>query len=504
MLHSTDVADVGLAAHFLGDDTFRLSVCIVALSGDARHLALARGHQVLLLPQPQPLAVHDEVRSMCWLVPTGHGRDVLMIGCVSGKLMAFSALGALLWTHTLNATPLVQLQPAHTDDDDDCPELLCLHETHVVACYAGALGRALTGRRAAFDNHKLPAEAVGCHSLVCCGLLPRFPLDLSPNPQPHERRLALVGATAQAVQLITIAPPLKTRAATNGLHATAAAAAPSAGGGRGRVARVARGLGAAWAYLGGGDGGATEDGIKSGGGDGGRDGGGGGGDDDGGDGGGGGDGDDEDVGDSSAEGHASPWITTFGEAEVCRDVGDAPRVYERLVLEPRRRWLAATDTLGRVALLEPRSLVAVRLWKGYREALCGWTDTAAVVVGGNEGGAAAGAVGADSGSSSGSNSRSMRAKVPLLVIYAPRRGLLELWRVPTGGRVCACTVGPDCVLLTPPPRPATIKGAAESGGGRARCWLLQPSGVLSLITAGVDSLEAEPPPEQDPRFVAVD
>ena len=494
MLHSTDVADVGLAAHFLGDDTFRLSVCIVALSGDARHLALARGHQVLLLPQPQPLAVHDEVRSMCWLVPTGHGRDVLMIGCVSGKLMAFSALGALLWTHTLNATPLVQLQPAHTDDDD-CPELVCLHETHVVACYAGALGRALAGRRAAFDNHKLPAEAVGCHSLVCCGLLPRFPLDLSPDPEPHERRLALVGATAQAVQLITIAPPLKTRATTNGFHATAAAAAPSAGGGGGRVARVARGLGAAWAYFGGGDGGAVEDGIGSGGGDGGGDGAGGrGGDDDGdgGGGGGGGGGDDEDVVESSADGRASPSITTFGEAEVCRDVGDAPRVYERLVLEPRRRWIAATDTLGRVTLLEPRSLVAVRLWKGYREALCGWTDTAAVVAGGNEGG-------------SGTSSRSMRAKVPLLVIYAPRRGLLELWRVPSGGRVCACTVGPDCVLLTPPPRPAPIEGAAEGGGGRARCWLLQPSGVLSLIAAGgVDSLEAEPPPEQDPRFVAVD
>ena len=97
---------------------------------------------------------------------------------------------------------------------------------------------------------------------------------------------------------------------------------------------------------------------------------------------------------------------------MCRDVGDAPRVYERLVLEPRRRWIAATDTLGRVTLLEPRSLVAVRLWKGYREALCGWTDTAAVVAGGNEGG-------------SGTSSRSMRAKVPLLVIYAPRRGLLE-------------------------------------------------------------------------------
>ena len=65
MLHSTDVADVGLAAHFLGDDTFRLSVCIVALSGDARHLALARGHQVLLLPQPQPDLL--EVRSRVWL-----------------------------------------------------------------------------------------------------------------------------------------------------------------------------------------------------------------------------------------------------------------------------------------------------------------------------------------------------------------------------------------------------------------------------------------------------
>ena len=57
-----------------------------------------------------------------------------------------------------------------------------------------------------------------------------------------------------------------------------------------------------------------------------------------------------------------------GEAFCARELRDAPRSFDRLAVEPRHQWLAATDNLGRVALLEARSLVIVSLWKGYRDA----------------------------------------------------------------------------------------------------------------------------------------
>ena len=127
--------------------------------------------------------------------------------------------------------------------------------------------------------------------------------------------------------------------------------------------------------------------------------------------------------------------------------------------DPLRLGIAGLGTVGagvvkivrqKSLLLEARTLVVLRLWKGYRDAQVGWC-------GGGGGGLA-------------------------LAIYAPRRGLLELWRVPLGARLHACAVGADCVLLEAPPplRPPPTASAAEHGP----CFLLQPSGALSVLTAG--------------------
>ena len=78
----------------------------------------------------------------------------------------------------------------------------------------------------------------------------------------------------------------------------------------------------------------------------------------------------------------------------------------------------------------------------------------------------------------------------ILAIYAPRRGLLELWRVPNGGRLRSFSVATGCRLLSPPPPLAATaeeaEEAAASGAeaGLPRCYLLQPSGTLHRITVG--------------------
>ena len=113
------------------------------------------------------------------------------------------------------------------------------------------------------------------------------------------------------------------------------------------------------------------------------------------------------------------------------------------------RYVAASDSLGRVLLLERATLVQLRVWKGYRSVQCGWLD--ALAPGGG-----------------------LRA---VLAIHAPRRELVEMWAVPAGVRLRAIATGPGCRLLAPAPPLAQ----AEEGGAPLRCYLLQPSGALSRL-----------------------
>lgn len=154
-----------------------------------------------------------------------------------------------------------------------------------------------------------------------------------------------------------------------------------------------------------------------------------------------------------------PVVSREGSTSCVRTLTDAPRGFTHLALEPRRRrWLAATDTLGRVLLLEPKSLVCARLFKGYRDAQCGWTEASH--------GTCDGASDRHEGFTDGG------ASVPLLVIYAPRRGLLEIWRAPHGGRIFASNVGPDCVLL--------CSGSERQCG--QRCFLVQQrTGIIFAV-----------------------
>eukprot|EP00922_Rhytidocystis_sp_ex-Travisia-forbesii_P036684 GHVS01054559.1.p1 GENE.GHVS01054559.1~~GHVS01054559.1.p1 ORF type:complete len:348 (-),score=57.46 GHVS01054559.1:231-1274(-) len=86
---------------------------------------------------------------------------------------------------------------------------------------------------------------------------------------------------------------------------------------------------------------------------------------------------------------------------------------ESIVLCPWKPRIALlTDTFGRVSLVSLNTMLLLHVWKGYREAQVGWIAT---------GGAVA--------------------------LYAPRRGLLEVWRLLGFTRLGAAVVGGGGTLL---------------------------------------------------------
>lgn len=102
---------------------------------------------------------------------------------------------------------------------------------------------------------------------------------------------------------------------------------------------------------------------------------------------------------------------------------DKERLANSIVSSPDKRLAAVTDDFGRVFLLDGTNMIVIRIWKGYRSAQCGWVEV----------------------QQDPEDPDSPHAS--FLVIYAPKRGLLEVWSVQRGPRVAAFNVGKSCVLL---------------------------------------------------------
>lgn len=110
---------------------------------------------------------------------------------------------------------------------------------------------------------------------------------------------------------------------------------------------------------------------------------------------------------------------------------DSRRHGESICLSPCNTLAAVTDDFGRVTLLDLARGIAIRMWKGYRDAQLGWLQ-----------------VPEERGDWDFSPSASLpRRHALFLVIYAPRRGILEVWGMQQGPRVGAFTVGKHCRLL---------------------------------------------------------
>ena len=84
-------------------------------------------------------------------------------------------------------------------------------------------------------------------------------------------------------------------------------------------------------------------------------------------------------------------------------INDHRRKAESIIIAPANNLAATTDSLGRVILIDVQKGIAVRIFKGYRDAQIGWICV-------------------DDESEEKNNKR----YALYLIIYAPRRGLLEV------------------------------------------------------------------------------
>uniref|UniRef100_A0A8C6QFB1 RAB3 GTPase activating protein subunit 2 n=1 Tax=Nannospalax galili TaxID=1026970 RepID=A0A8C6QFB1_NANGA len=130
---------------------------------------------------------------------------------------------------------------------------------------------------------------------------------------------------------------------------------------------------------------------------------------------------------------ATPLAVRFG-------LPDSRRHGESMCLSPCNTLAAVTDDFGRVILLDVARGIAIRMWKGYRDAQTGWTQ---IVEDLHERAPEKG------GFSPFGDSQGPSRVAQFLVIYAPRRGILEVWNTQQGPRVGAFNVGKHCRLLYP-------------------------------------------------------
>ncbi|XP_037084735.1 rab3 GTPase-activating protein non-catalytic subunit-like [Pollicipes pollicipes] len=90
-----------------------------------------------------------------------------------------------------------------------------------------------------------------------------------------------------------------------------------------------------------------------------------------------------------------------------------------MALSRDRRLSAVTDSFGRVTLVDNHGGAALGMWKGYRDAECGWLDVR---------------------EPRPAEQRRPRRRARFLALYARRRGLLEVWAVVGGPKVAAFSV----------------------------------------------------------------
>lgn len=108
---------------------------------------------------------------------------------------------------------------------------------------------------------------------------------------------------------------------------------------------------------------------------------------------------------------SEPMICRFG---ICDQQRNAMSVW----LAPGNKIAAVSDNLGRIILVDCVKGIAIRVWKGYREAQCSFIEVIEKVA-------------------KKKNDESERRKAIFLVIFAPRRSCLEIWPLQRGDKIAA-------------------------------------------------------------------
>ncbi|EMS54467.1 hypothetical protein TRIUR3_28411 [Triticum urartu] len=160
-----------------------------------------------------------------------------------------------------------------------------------------------------------------------------------------------------------------------------------------------------------------------------------------------------------------PKPQAFAKTSPLTCLKDSPRKGERLTLSPSGTLAAITDSLGRILLLDTRALVAVRLWKGYRDASCLFVEMLR-----NK----------DKASSSSMHLDYTKSDYCLcLAIHAPRKGIIEVWQMRTGQRLLTIPCPKGSRILQPSTR---FSSSAFSSYTPLEVYLFNgDSGQLSVL-----------------------
>ncbi|KAM9466592.1 rab3 GTPase-activating protein non-catalytic subunit [Clarias gariepinus] len=148
---------------------------------------------------------------------------------------------------------------------------------------------------------------------------------------------------------------------------------------------------------------------------------------------------------------------------------DSRRHGESICLSPCNTMAGVTDDFGRVMLLDVARGIAIRMWKGYRDAQLGWVQV----------------LEAHGDRDMGTSPSVPRRCAQFLVIYAPRRGILEVWGTQHGPRIGAFTVGKHCRLLYPGFRLMGVNSVTSQGWHlhtQQVCLFDPVNGLLRTIT----------------------
>ncbi|XP_047132178.1 rab3 GTPase-activating protein non-catalytic subunit isoform X1 [Hydra vulgaris] len=144
---------------------------------------------------------------------------------------------------------------------------------------------------------------------------------------------------------------------------------------------------------------------------------------------------------------------------------DKRRCSENIVVAPIGKLAVVNDAFNRILLFDTHSGLVIRMWKGYRDAECGWIVVEEEL---------------------DDSKQSLCKKSLFLVIYAPKRGILEIYLTEHGGRVGAFNVGKDCRLIY---NGYSYLGQTNFGSDSVlsscnktnQCFLLQTDGLVKAV-----------------------
>ncbi|KAG0273753.1 Rab3 GTPase-activating protein non-catalytic subunit [Linnemannia exigua] len=191
-----------------------------------------------------------------------------------------------------------------------------------------------------------------------------------------------------------------------------------------------------------------------------------------------------------------PAVLWLSDSQRCiRHVSLAPPPPRGTCYHSPSKLAAMTDSLGRVLLVDLEECEIIRMWKGLRGARCGWLQEERIVKSGRGTG--------ESGDATTGTGHTKRHLVLYLVIYAPKRGTVEIYPARQGKRAGLLQVGLGwkiCTTFTSPiGKPAVldrIKGAPTGAGARditatstistpqydlAQCFLIGPTGEVKRV-----------------------